>query len=274
MKAKELLEGSYRTEADFENAVDYAIQNCSDYIRAFQEPAVWRGSSSQFQYNVVNPRAYGRTSAHTSNEYTTIVSNDPAWAGYPKRSESLICSLDQSIAEGYGSTYAIILPNTFRMGICPTVDIWASFPYLKAQTGLRYASAFNEELREILELPYSGQHITDLGEIKSGLLAIEKRIKALKKTDYSLEGKAPQNQLYSYLFKHIKLESPNGHSYTLISDLLNPKKNRFGMATTVDSLTDYAGDDSEVWTDSTVLMVHEDNYTELRTYALSILDQG
>ncbi len=271
MKAIELLESSYKTEADFENAVDYAIQNCTDYIRAFGEPAVWRGAMSTFQYAVIDPKAVGRTSQHTSNEYTTILSNDTAWAGYPKRSESLICSLDRDYASTYGNDlYAVILPNAFRLGICHNEDIWTSFPYLKQETGIDYASAFNEELREILGLPYSGPKITKLPTIQKGLLDLEKRIKDLKTQGAEFTN---QNHLYSYLYAFITPESPAGTAYKLIAGLLHPKKNRFGMITTIDSLTDYEGNNSEVWTDSTVLMVNADNYTELRSYALSILSQ-
>lgn len=273
MRATDLVEAKYKAEADFEKAVDYAVRKCPNYIRKFAAPAVWRGSDSELQYAVINPKAVGRSSAHTTNEYTTILSNDPVWAKYPKRSQSLICTLDSDYASTYGSIYAIILPDKFRLGVCPRADIWESFIYLNKMTGIDLASQFNELLRWLLEQQTYGRDSKSYQEIRQGLVPVEEYIKNFKAKGGTLDGKVQQNELYVYLYNRISETTPVGTAATLIFDLLDPKKNKFRIINDIDSLADAEGEACEVWTDSTVLMVEESQYTEVREYAFSILKQ-
>jgi hypothetical protein len=60
--------------------------------------------------------------------YNILIDNLPEWKDYPKRSKSLICSTDTRGAGSYGEVYRVIpLIEGFKLGVCPTHDLWTSF---------------------------------------------------------------------------------------------------------------------------------------------------
>jgi len=78
-------------------------------------------------------RTTERKSANTYNYYTLWMDNDPAWASFPKRSRSLICSTSLNIASSYkgqgGKPMVVIPVENCTIGVCSAADLWESFRF-------------------------------------------------------------------------------------------------------------------------------------------------
>lgn len=72
-----------------------------------------------------------RKSANVYNWYTLIMDNTPEWRDFPARSASVICTSDPIASSDYGVTFQVLPFGDPIIGICPTEDIWFSFPRLK-----------------------------------------------------------------------------------------------------------------------------------------------
>jgi len=80
-----------------------------------------------YPYYLVDPKKsiVKRGSRNTYNYYTEIIDNSSAWKKYPKRSESLIASVNKNC----GSKFPMrLLPkNGSKIGVCTGTDLWFSF---------------------------------------------------------------------------------------------------------------------------------------------------
>src|SRR5271168_3608736 len=105
-------------------------ENCSNAIQAMKENKfIYKGFNTNLGHNflLTDPSQKERKSANTSNQYTLLMDNLPAWKEYPKRSRSLVCSTSSDRAASYGNVYLVLPFNGARIGICPEYDIWDSF---------------------------------------------------------------------------------------------------------------------------------------------------
>ena len=94
---------------------------------------IFRGSSSK-GLRYADPRSYTRHSANTSNFYTLIIDNSESWKGYPKRSQSLICTSDFGMADHYGAqgdAFVVLPYGNPTIGLCGRPDFWVSFPQIE-----------------------------------------------------------------------------------------------------------------------------------------------
>lgn len=117
-----------------DTALDLIENKCSKHVKGLQDmkrPRIYRGIKTfNDEYGIVDPRqGRERLSANTSNHMTLLMDNLPSWKGYPKRSQSIICSTSIQTAQHYGwnGVYHIYPTNGCNMGIVPTRDIWQSF---------------------------------------------------------------------------------------------------------------------------------------------------
>jgi len=69
-----------------------------------------------------NPKIH-RSSANTTNYYTLIINNAPAWKQFPKR--EVICTTDIDTAHGYGQPFIVYPTNGAKIGVVPGADIWS-----------------------------------------------------------------------------------------------------------------------------------------------------
>lgn len=77
---------------------------------------------------VVDTSATERKSQNTTNHYTVILDNHPAYKSFPKRSRSFICSTDWGTARGFSPSHdsvLVVIPfDGTKIGICNDMDLW------------------------------------------------------------------------------------------------------------------------------------------------------
>ena len=147
------------TELDVAKTVEILNRHCSDSIALVKYP-IWRGMSNHLPAELLtlDPSTGKRESQNTSNFYTELLDHSPYMEGWPKRSESIICTSNKNYADdfGGGNLYAIFPYNETKIAICPGHDMWdtgVDLPelgkYFRDGNGM---NAFNHFLEHTLEL--------------------------------------------------------------------------------------------------------------------------
>jgi hypothetical protein len=274
-----ILEADYSTSIKEHQLVAYCKKNFQEYFNIFEAPAIYRGASGETA-RLVNPTVYNRISAHTTNEYTSLVSNLPNWLEYPKRSKSIICTSDPFNADDYGdSVYVVVLPPRFNAGVCFKNDFWFSFPYLQKQTTIYMMEQFNNYFADLVHRAAGygeGWHAdayTDLGDIKSYCEDIQDTLlnEVMKYKNDLSRSELSNNALAIHFMVKIEQfgdDPPDGFVFSLLADLLDPTKNKFTRITNYNELHSYVGRNREIWTDSPALLVPMSQYDELRDQVL------
>lgn len=120
-----------RTEPITDDVVVQLLHyNCSDYMKNINRPyKLYRGirDARSFDYGIIDPKKFTRTSLVGNNYGTLIVDNSPIWREFPSRSKGIICTTNKNYARSYGLLYVVIPYDGTLMGICPDSDIWNSF---------------------------------------------------------------------------------------------------------------------------------------------------
>lgn len=99
-----------------------------------------RGTVDKWVQPPVNRRA-----ANTLNYVNVFVSNSPAWASYPRRDASFICTDSRRHAKLYGNPHIVIPLGNPMIGVCEETDFWNGFT-----RGLHLeVDDFNEYLQSI-----------------------------------------------------------------------------------------------------------------------------
>ncbi len=99
--------------------------HCSQAMSTMLTSPIWRGSrSNNNEVMMLDPSSGSRKSENTTNYYTLLMDNSPYMKGWPKRSNSLICSTRRRTAESYGTAYAIFPYNGTKIAVCPGGDLW------------------------------------------------------------------------------------------------------------------------------------------------------
>lgn len=110
---------------DIETAVEYLNKYCSEAVETLENP-IFRSMRDHNEPIVyIDTTNSERKSQNTSNHYTLLMDNSPYYAGFPKRSNSLVASSKMNYATSFGGTlYALFPFDGTRIGICPELDIW------------------------------------------------------------------------------------------------------------------------------------------------------
>ena len=109
-----------------EIAVETIKNKCTDFIK--NGSIVYRGvDDSNDVALIISPANFERKSRNTTNHYTLLMDNLPAWKSYPKRSKSIICATDIEYASNMGHAYRVYMFDGSKIGVCPTNDLWGSF---------------------------------------------------------------------------------------------------------------------------------------------------
>lgn len=102
-----------------DDAVEHTILHCQDFIN---NPKVIGRNIKDASIDYFFSYPIKRRSRDNANFYTLILDNSPQWKGYPKRSESFICTLNS-----ISSDYYVIPEDDSLWGIVPDVDIYFGF---------------------------------------------------------------------------------------------------------------------------------------------------
>jgi hypothetical protein len=253
-----------------DDAVDYAIKNCQDFInnpiyisRGISSPAINVGvspiSSECFYSAPVN-----RTSRDNKNHYTLFIDNHPSWKNYPKRQKSFICTIGNT-ALGY-IKYLVIPVDGSKWGIAPSKDIFNCFDdgikdvlvdnlptYLSIE---RFFANFEQTVGEISDKSYSKMKY-DISNIEFDNI-------------YDSPDNFHSTNYYNSIVDLIK-QHPDD-LFETIAKMLNPNLNDFHCLSYVDLYKKIEINDNnddvyfcrrnECWTDSTCLFVDLDLYPD------------
>jgi hypothetical protein len=269
MRLFELTYKNYKEELAIKGHVEHCRKYYRNYFERYKTPVIWRGTYSNLgAITKINPKAVGRTSAHTSNEYTVLMSNLPEWNAFPKRSESLICSFSQDFASDYGQTYGVVLPNKFRLGVAPNFDIWESFPVLNKTFGFEYGmSHFNDSISEITNIRANAK--TTVEDIQNTLAKVQSIVIKALKSDPDMIQRLRHNPLAKYIIANISSDAAPTALFDVIRKCMDPKANGFKVLTNIDELPMVKSrKSSEVWTDSQLLLIDLNTYEDLRDRVL------
>jgi hypothetical protein len=145
---------------------------------------IFRGMSAKAEWLVKSSLTKTRTSANTTNEYNMLFSEVlPSWHKFPKRNKSFICATSKDVAGGYGIKYYVFPFGNPNIGICPEIDIWASFTDKLYNLDLPF---INESLKLLYELIIDSNSAGSIAKTKEQLMSnlseIEKYILSLSKS--------------------------------------------------------------------------------------------
>jgi hypothetical protein len=126
MRLRKFINEGRSKSITIEEAVEAIKNKCTDFIK--NGSIVYRGvDDARDAALIVSPANFERKSRNTSNYYTLLMDNLPAWKSYPKRSKSIICATDIEYASNMGYAYRVYMFDGSKIGVCPTNDLWESF---------------------------------------------------------------------------------------------------------------------------------------------------
>jgi len=218
---------------------------CKKAVKAYYDGTrIYRGVASESSNNFlyINPKKHKpRRSKNTSNYYTLINDNSPAWKQYPKRSESIICTTNFSYAGNYGSKTFVVFPyDGAKIGECPDDDYWGSFSNYGGNM-----SDFNSELKSLFDQVNIKINDKSYKHIKTAFDMFDSRFANNDDFIKSLI----QDEGYFILDGYTDFNNMTKH----IQEMLNPNNNDFELKKVGDKLLEYR----EVWTDSESLLISD-----------------
>lgn len=244
-----------------EEIMDEIASKCKDALKHYRKGkkfyrGVRFGKDKPYQY--IEPSKHDRVSANTNNLYTVIIDNSDMWDGYPKRSKSVICSVYEGTANGYGRPMLVFPKDGYRIGVCPSFDMWDSFSKSGIHNGLGdFNIDFIDYAHGMLGRYVKKEEVETYNNVKKLCKEIDTAIEAgVNPKNSKMSNKLFLNTVHSAtssIFKYIK--SYRGNMLESLESLLAPNKNGFKVVTSIGSLPD---GDEEVWTDSDCYLVNAD----------------
>jgi hypothetical protein len=218
---------------------------CIDALKAYKNGSIiYRGVKQQYDYALINPKSgKPRVSANTSNHYTLINDNSPYWKGYPKRSESIICSTEKDVTYLYGNVYIVLPYDGAEIGVCPSQDYWYSFEK-SIDSSL---DQFNSNLDYLIKM------VTDK---KVNLKSYSSLVKSFKEFDESFNKMSDDPKIIiKNTYEFLKKYKDDDSLLKYVQKLLSPKPNGFQLKKSGDKLPKKR----EVWTDSKSILISYEN---------------
>ena len=245
---KFINEGTRGTTLSEDEAFDLLTTKCKKALSLHESRGMvmYRGMPYQRSpYLYYTPKDFVRTSANTKNYYTLIIDNDPAWKGYPKRSQSLICTTENTTARGYGKIYMIFPFDGAKIGKIDSPDFWEAF------------------------------NATDTGRLDDWVIDLEDIIKAAGITGFNDSSYPNIVKKFKEFDKVIKngtvdwriiqsasdydwIDDYDGDLLNLCRRIFNPKANNIMLFKAGDARLGY--DDVECWTDSPCVAIAYEPY--------------
>lgn len=196
---------------------------------------------------MLDPSEHERNSVDTDNYYNLLMDNLPSWSEYPKRSKSIIGSLDRGTAEGYGTLYRVIpIFENSKVAVAPKFDIWWSFDKAFRSDNPMYTKC--DSCDGTGEHPIFDSQCEDCGGAGDTPVTSLKHFNDKLKKDFNL------NSDVKYTWSEFKNKVKNG--LPVIKNIFDPVKNGF-------RLIDYNNEtnihkDAEIWTEAKCLLIRED----------------
>lgn len=249
-----LLESWRSTIISRDEALDFMRAHCSEALSK-DDPVIFRGVANHTEkpeYHLSKPSNFTRQSKNTSNYYTLIIDNDPAWAKYPKRSKSLICTNRQNVnyTEGFGTAGIVIPVNGAKIGQCPEFDFWESFNEL-GEFGISNMANFNFLLSKTWE--GTGFRIPhDVSDYKDMKMALEFGNDSLQD---------PEEEHSDRLQQVFKTVISGKETLTeFVHRILDPKINDFTL-TNIKNLNPTDDTAREIWTDAdSIILIPNESF--------------
>ena len=201
-----------------------------------------------YDFGIINPKRFERKSANTSNHYTLLIDNLPEWKQYPKRSRSVICSVDVPQSPGSENVYYVFPVKGSKVGVCPRGDIWWSFQKTLGKDYL--LNTWNIYFGYLLNFLLDGLRMFDVSwdVLKTAIVSANK-IRDKSYDDFLA---------YIYSFRRHLKDPEWSKSFFEGEDLLkllrrifDPRTNGFKLVTIGSKMRSGA----EVWTDGKCLLV-------------------
>jgi len=247
MRLKQHITVSRGVVLDQATAISAIKKQCSSALNALRKgKKVYRGvgdaSVGKNDFIFIKPTGSDRVSANTHNLYTLVIDGSSAWAKYPKRSKSIICTTDSSNADNYGRPFIVLPKNGYTFGVCPAEDMWASFDMI---LGMRLDD-FNSEVSDLISEMGMNYDIYDRLKTPNDLKSL------MKEMDKVFDESGISENIFDWLSEY------NGSFLKLFEMLLDPEQNGFKTSKDISNLPG----DSEVWTDSDSYLVSAEWFNE------------
>jgi hypothetical protein len=126
--------------------------NCKDWLSS-PHALVRRKESESSKYSLIDPTESVRRSINKQNHVTMLMDNLPSWEEFPKRSRSVIFSVNEkgpNYAPAFGFQVYFVIPfDNAKFGVTPSIDLWqaevkSGWDFLSGERKL----AFNDDLSQ------------------------------------------------------------------------------------------------------------------------------
>lgn len=110
---------------DVDSAIAWMNHHSPNFLKSGAK--LFRGMYSNVEHGLAAGSSAGaqpRRSANTSNYYTLWMDNNPMFDGWPKRSQSFICTTQKSYADGFGQSYIMVPSDNAKVGSVGAFDLW------------------------------------------------------------------------------------------------------------------------------------------------------
>lgn len=103
--------------------------NCKDWLKAPHQ-LVRRKEKYDSQFSLIDPSKDTRISINPSNHVTMLMDDLPSWKNFPKRSKSVIFSVNVEgprYSPAFGNEVYFVIPfDNARFGVTPELDLWSA----------------------------------------------------------------------------------------------------------------------------------------------------
>jgi len=147
MKLEHYLNEGRSKSINLDKGLEIISKRCMKaYNRSLKNNLIFRGVLGKGTVMEIDPKQNRkRESRNTFNYYTLFMDNGGTFSGYPKRSESVICSTDMGKAMSYGNRLYVVLPEDgSTVGVVNYDDIF-SVSYKSTGEDLGQINAFVDD---------------------------------------------------------------------------------------------------------------------------------
>lgn len=222
-------------------ALDIISEKCTDVLK--NETLIYRGlSKGTYHTAIVSPSNFERKSKYTSNYYTLLMDNLPAWKQYPKRSKSIVCTTDirYAVDMGGGAAYRVLPFNGSKIGVCPSSDLWGAF-----KLDIDGLDDFNYGIRAMIKVYELENKVEDTNKY-SDLVELFDLIDKAKQEHGEMSNPYYRVMFKSYFETDVKL-------IDFVKEIFDPKRHKFSLETTKTFKNIH---NREIWTDGTSVLIN------------------
>lgn len=241
--------------------------NCKEFIK---NPKLLQRDkkSMDSEYSYINPKNFerdplmdnsGNSAGVSSKHHTLLMDNLPSWSKFPKRSKSIIGSVNINESTCFGNyTYIVIPFDNAQFALTPGSDLWDCHAdlhnnYSEYNEEYTFDNVFSEAFKsaKISDNSYS-EMIKDLQNLYS---------KWLEDKDYYINGERRIPLKIRVIFSNMKDDNINDvemalNKYLDYKNFTNSKDNRFEIVN-YNQLSNY--EFREFWTESECLLFYIGN---------------